>query len=435
MKNESLSKTMFASVQWMLFMLMGSIVIPVSVASTYGLQGVEITYFVSRALFVLGIAGILQVTIGHRLPIQEGPAGVWWGVFILYATLGIEMFGSADNTLRVLSFCFIVSGIIFIALALLGLIDKIAKFFTPTVMGAYLVLLVLQLSGSFFKGMAGVSGASPINPLMLLLSLITVACAFIFAKIKVVSRYATMCSIVVGWVLFIIFGLAQPILPSESIVALPKLAPFGMPIIDASMALNAVFLTLLLLSNLLASISAMQIVFKNMNEEIPENAMTRAGVASGIIHILAGAFGALGSVPISGSAAFVSSTKNTSRKSFIIGNVLIILISLSPVITSFFASLPVAVGYAVLVPTFGFGTLGIALNQLDRAENKQARNMAVGVSWFIGIAIMFFPATAFAGLNPLIRTILSNGLIVGAVLAVAVEQFILSRERKASTPN
>ncbi len=432
MKDESFVKIAFASVQWMLFMLMGSIVIPISVASAYGLEGVEITAFVSRALFVLGIAGILQVTIGHRLPIQEGPAGVWWGVFLLYATLGVELFGSPDNTLRVLSFCFIVSGLIFIVLAMLGLIDKIAKLFTPTVMGSYLVLLVLQLCGSFFKAMAGVSGASPINPLMLCLSLITVACAFIFAKIKVTARYATMCSIAVGWILFLVFGLAQPVLPAEQIFALPQIMPFGMPILDLSMAVNAFFLTFLLLSNLLASISAMSVVYKNLGEEVPEKAMAKAGVASGIIHILAGAFGALGSVPISGSAAYVSSTKNTNKKTFIIGNILIILISLSPVITSFFAALPVAVGYAVLVPTFGFGTIGIALSQLDRAENKQARNMAVGVSWFIGIAIMFFPATAFAAMNPLGRTILSNGLIVGAVLAVCVEQFILSRERKAA---
>lgn len=432
MKNESIAKTMFASVQWMLFMLMGSIVIPISVASIYGLEGVEITYFVSRTLFVLGIAGILQATIGHRLPIQEGPAGVWWGVFILYATLGVEMFGSSMETLRVLSFCFIASGVIFILLAVFGLIDKIAKLFTPTVMGAYLVLLVLQLSGSFFKEMAGVSGTSPINPLMLTLSLITVACAFIFAKIKVTRRYATMCSIVVGWGLFIIFGLSGPMLPSESVVALPKLMPYGMPVFDISMAINAFFLTFLLLSNLLASISAMQIVYKNENVEIPPDAMRRAGVASGIIHILAGGYSAMGSVPISGSAAFVSSTKNTSRKPFIIGNILIILISLSPLITSVFASIPVAVGYAVLVPTFGFGTLGIALTQLDRAENKNIRNMAVGVSWFIGIAIMFFPASAFVGLNPLMRTIFSNGLIVGAILAVAVEQAMLYAERKAN---
>ncbi len=426
---DNTTKTILGSLQWMLFILMGSIVIPVAIASSYGLEGVAVTDFVARTLFVLGIAGILQAVIGHRLPIQEGPAGVWWGVFTLYATLGIEMFGSADATLRVLSFCFLASGILFIILAMLGLIDKISKLFTPTVMGAYLILLVLQLSGTFLKGMAGVSATSPIDPLVLTLSIITVALAFILGKIKALGSYATMCSIILGWILFAVFGCAPQIMPTDSVFALPTFMPFGFPTFDLSMAINAVFLTFLLLSNLLASISAMQTVFKNMNEEIPPDAMRRAGVTSGIIHLLAGSFGAIGSVPISGSAAFVSSTKNPSKKPFIIGNILIIIISLSPIITSFFAALPVAVGFAALVPTFGFGTIGIALNQLDRAENKEIRNKAVGVSLFIGIGIMFFPSAAFVELNPLIRTILSNGLIVGAILAVSVEQYMLGKTK------
>ncbi len=421
-------KTFFSSLQWMLFILMGSIVIPVAVAGAYGLEGAALMGFVSRALFVLGVAGILQAVFGHRLPIQEGPAGVWWGVFTLYATLGVELYGSPDTTLRVLSLCFFVSGILFVILSVTGLVDKIAGLFTPTVMGAYLVLLVVQLSGTFLKGMAGVSGTAPINPLMLILALATVAMAFLFGKIKALGSYATMCSIVVGWILFAIFGLAPEVHKVDSLVQLPALLPFGMPEFDLSMAVNAIFLTFLLLSNLLASINAMKQVFIAFEEEVPPQAMRRAGIMSGIIHLLAGAFGAIGSVPISGSAAFVSSTKTTSQKPFIIGNVMIILISFSPLITSFFAALPVAVGYAALVPTFGFGTIGIALSQLDRAEDKKVRNMAVGVSWFIGIAIMFFPASSFAELYPLVRTILSNGLIIGAILAVGVEQFMIRKK-------
>lgn len=425
-------KTFFSSLQWMLFILMGSIVIPVAVAGAYGLEGSELMGFVSRALFVLGVAGILQASLGHRLPIQEGPAGVWWGVFTLYSTLGIELYGSANATLRVLSLCFFVSGVLFVILSVTGLVDKISKLFTPTVMGAYLVLLVVQLSGTFLKGMAGVTGSSPINPLMLVLALATVGLAFLFGKIKALGSYATMCSIVVGWILFVIFGLAPSVYKADAVIQLPKILPFGTPEPELAMGVNAVFLTFLLLSNLLASINAMKLVFVSLGEPVPDQAMRRAGVISGVLHLLTGVFGAIGPVPISGSAAFVSSTKNTSRKPFIIGNVLIILISFSPLITSFFAALPVAVGYAALVPTFGFGTIGIALNQLDKAEDKQIRNMVVGVSWFIGIAIMYFPASSFANLYPLVRTILSNGLIIGALLAVGVEQFMMSRKKSVS---
>lgn len=424
-------KTVFSGLQWMLFILMGSIVIPIAVASSYGLSGGEVMDFVSRALFVLGIAGILQALIGHRLPIQEGPAGVWWGVFTLYSTLGIQLFGSQIATLRVLSFCFIVSGTLFILLAVFGLIDKISKLFTPTVMGAYMVLLVVQLSGTFLKGMAGINGTSPINPVVLVLSIVTVLLAYLFAKIKAIGTYATLFSIIAGWILFAIFGQAQPVQKMTEIIKLPKPFAFGMPIADANMIVSAICLTFLLLTNLLVSITAVQVVFKGLGEPYDENCMKKAGIASGIIHILAGVFSAIGSVPISGSAAFISQTKNTDKKPFIIGNILIVLISLSPVITSFFAALPVAVGYAALVPTFGIGTIGIAINQMEKAEDKAVRNLAVGVSWFVGIGVMFFAGSAFDGLNPLIRTIISNGLIVGAVAAVLVEQGMLwSRRRR-----
>jgi xanthine/uracil permease len=410
---------------------MGSIVVPIAVATSFGLDNVEIMNFVARALFVLGIAGILQVTIGHRLPIQEGPAGVWWGVFTLYSTIGIELYGSQKETLRALSFCFLVSGVLFIVLALLGLIDKIAKLFTPTVMGAYLVLMVVQLSGTFLKGMAGVNGSSPINPLMFLLSIITIILAYVFAKIKALGAYSTLCSILVGWALFAIFGQAQPIQHTDQFFKLPEIFVFGMPKFDSSMVLSGIFLTFLLTTNLLASISAVQIVFKNFNQPYDEKSMKKASIASGIIHILAGTFSAIGSVPISGSAAFISQTKNTDKKPFIIGNFLIILISLSPFFTAVFAALPVAVGYAALVPTFGIGTIGIAINQLDTAKDKAARNLVVGASWFVGMGLMFFPSTAYAGLNPLLRTIVSNGLIIGAIVAVVLDQMLTRRKAAA----
>ena len=69
-------KNLLAALQWTLFILMGSIVIPIAIASTYGLDQASSIAFISRTLFVLEIAGILQALFGHRLTINEGPAGV-----------------------------------------------------------------------------------------------------------------------------------------------------------------------------------------------------------------------------------------------------------------------------------------------------------------------------------------------------------------------
>lgn len=77
-------RVLFSSLQWALFILMSSVIVPIAIASSYGLDTISTVEFVQRTLFVLGLAGILQTLFGHHLPIQEGPAGLWWGVFFLY---------------------------------------------------------------------------------------------------------------------------------------------------------------------------------------------------------------------------------------------------------------------------------------------------------------------------------------------------------------
>ncbi len=423
-----------ASFQWMLFILMGSIVIPVAVGSTYGLTGDVLVTFVSRTLFVLGVAGIIQVFWGHKMPIIEGPAGVWWAVFVLYLGIGGAMFGpgNEDNveTLRVLGFCFILSGFVFILFAYLGWIEKIAKLFTPTIIGVYLLLMVVQLSGTFVKGMMGVNApGDTVDLLVMFLSIITVASAFYVKRFKSVAAYSTLISIAVGWALFIIFGKGNPVVPTETYFQLPELFPFGMPRIEIGMVLNVVLLTVLLITNLMASVKAVQITLETFNIQ-PENRLKETGIVSGLIHIMAGAFGAIGPVPISGSAAFIAQTRITEKLPFILGNVLIIAISLSPKVTALFAALPTAVGFAALVPTFGFGTIIIAKNQLALAKYPDIRNFVAAAAWFIGIGIMFMPSTAFANMSALTVSILSNGLIVGTAFAIILERSMLKKREQ-----
>lgn len=425
-----------ASFQWMLFILMGSIVIPVAVGSTYGLTGDVLVTFVSRTLFVLGVAGIVQIFWGHKMPIIEGPAGVWWAVFVLYLGIGVAMFGpnNEDNieTLRVLGFCFILSGVVFILFAYLGLIEKISKLFTPTIIGVYLFLMVVQLSGTFIKGMMGVnSDGDSVDLVVMLLSIITVASAFYVKRFKSIAAYSTLISIAVGWGLFIIFGKGNAIVPTDGYFQLPELFPFGAPRIELGMVVNVILLTILLITNLMASVKAVQVTLESFNIK-RENRLKQTGIISGLIHMMAGAFGAIGPVPISGSAAFIAQTKITEKLPFILGNLLIIAISLSPKVTALFAALPTAVGFAALVPTFGFGTIIIAKNQLALAENPDIRNFVAASAWFIGIGIMFMPSSAFGHLSPLMVSLLSNGLIVGTAFAIIVERVLLYQEKSRS---
>lgn len=71
--------------------------------------------FNAAYVFVVGISSFLQGWIGHRLPIADGPAGSWVGVFtvLAYATAGQDQLHS---TLQILELGMIISGVILIGL-------------------------------------------------------------------------------------------------------------------------------------------------------------------------------------------------------------------------------------------------------------------------------------------------------------------------------
>ncbi|WP_018764882.1 purine/pyrimidine permease [Bacillus sp. 105MF] len=426
-------KTFLSALQWALFILAGSLIVPISVAASYGLESAEAIAFVQRTLFVLGFAGLLQAIFGHRLPIQEGPAGLWWGIFSLYASLGVVLFGSNNETLRVLQYAFLLSGIICIILSIFGLIDKLVRYFTPTVIGTYLFLLVAQLSGSFLKGMFGLDGQhTEVQANVFILSLIVILLSFFIMKLPIIGQYSVLFSIVFGWILFACFGLSNPVTPVTDIIRLPSLFVFGLPRIEWNMAITVVFVTLLLLTNMLASIRVVQKVVSKYEEGAVQNRFKHAGIITGINQLLGGLFSAIGPVAISGSAGFIATTNIYKRLPFLLGSSFIIVISIFPKITSFFAAIPVAVGYAAIYPVFA-SMIGLAFREYDTVENKERLFRVAGLSLFTGIGVMFVPPQAFSTLPPFLASFLSNGLVLGSVMAILLEVlFSRSKEKQPS---
>nr|WP_139209318.1 purine/pyrimidine permease [Paenibacillus sp. OK003] len=51
-------------------------------------------------LITLGIAGFYQGFIGHKFPIHEGPAGLWWSIFTIYANGHLFIFALIDLSIK-----------------------------------------------------------------------------------------------------------------------------------------------------------------------------------------------------------------------------------------------------------------------------------------------------------------------------------------------
>jgi xanthine/uracil permease len=195
---------------------------------------------------------------------------------------------------------------------------------------------------------------------------------------------------------------------------------------------TSVFITFLLITNMLASIRVTGQVLNDLGADNREYRYRASGYTAGINQILGGLFSAIGSVPISGAAGFIATTRITKLLPFIISSLFIIGASFLPQVMSVFAALPAPVGYSVTFVIFA-NMIGIAFSEFDRENDKHRTRAVIGTSLFAGVGSMFVPAEAFSHVPPIMVSILNNGLILGTLIAVITDQFSLARKRKMQT--
>jgi xanthine/uracil permease len=421
-----------SAIQWMAFMIAGAIAAPIAIADLFHLNPVETSAFVQRTIFVLGIAGLLQGIFGHRLPITEGPAGLWWSVFAIYAGFVGSLYSSDIATLKALSGGMIISGIFFFILSAFGIVEKLARLFTPTATFIYLLLLILQLSGSFMKGMLGLTEEEPhIQPLVVLLCFIIIILTFYLGQVKIqwVRQFSIIFGLLIGWFLFIIFGLAPTIPSSHTLISFPRLFHFGKPTFDVGVMTTSLFITILLTTNMIASIRVMEEVLKGT--KIQPISFKKSGFISGLNQILGGVFSAIGSVPISGSAGFVSQTGIKSMKPFIIGAVMVTIVSLLPPLMNIMSALPAPVGYAVTFVIFT-KIIGLALADIEKSTDRQITYTTAGIALLVGVGTMFLPTEATVRLPAFIGSLINNGLVLGTIIAIITEQYLRWQKKRKS---
>ena len=200
---------------------------------------------------------------------------------------------------------------------------------------------------------------------------------------------------------------------------MPEIFVWGLPKFDFGIVLTSVFTSLLLLSNLIASMEVVDRVVEQ-KEKLNYN---RAGFIMGCNQMLSAVFSTVGFVPVSLAAGFIKTTNIREKRPFIIGSALILGISFFPIITMFFASLPTPVGYAAIFIFFQYGRIGF--KRICFSGPTETNLLIIGISLLVGIGSMFVPAEALEELPGFLMTLLNNGLILGVLACIFIEQGIL----------
>src|SRR5699024_7335088 len=120
------------------------------------------------------------------------------------------------------------------------------------------------------------------------------------------------------------------------------------------------------------------------------------------------------------SIGFLKQTSIYERMPFIIGSALFFFMGVFRPIGVFFSTLPLSIGSAVLFVAY----LQLFHSSISFFKQISLNTLNVyrsAIPVFVGAIIMMFPMHYFDSIPTFIRPFLSNGLLVGIVLALILE--------------
>jgi xanthine/uracil permease len=415
------ASTFLAGLQWLFFMFTNTVVIPLSIGAALHLSAAEITASVQRSFIYTGIACLLQAFLGHRYALMEGQSGLWWGVILSLCATAASSGMDLRTAGGALALGILLSGIIIAILAALGIGKLLKRIFTPIVMSVFLILLASQLTLIFFKGMIGLSGSGEVVLFEAGLSMILV---FIVGWLNLkgkglASNFSILIGIIIGWGIHASW-MPTPQQATGSYLSLFTFFPWGPPNMEWGIVITAVLTGLLNTTNTVATLRGAEDLF---GKPTMERQMMRSFVITGFNGVMSGLFGMVPYAPYTSSLGFLQTTRIFTRSAFVVGAVLFMILGLVPSLGTFFSTMPISVGDAVLFVAY-LQLFGSALRNLEGIHFNSKTIYRIAAPTLLGLAIINIPAASFGSLPVYLRPLLSNGLLMGIILAIITENTI-----------
>lgn len=418
-----------ASVQWLFFLFANTVVVPISIGHAFQLSGQEIAAGMQQTFVWTGIACLLQALVGHKYAIMEGPSGVWWGFILNLAASAASMNISLSLLGGSLATGIILAGIVTLLLGVTGRGNRLKEWFTPSVLFVFFLLLSVELTTVFFKGMVGASGNGSIDPAAASVSLavIGVVLCLQIGKSKRLGGFSILIGLAFGWILY---AIVVPDSPQTSVVSSFNfhLFPWGAPRLEPSIVFAAFLVGMINASNIPATLKGADAFF---GTKTPNSRYRATFGVTGAMTVTAGLFGLVPYSPYASSLGFLETTGNANRTPFMIGALLFVTAGIVPAFSALLSHLPLSVGHAVLFAAY-LNLFGAAIRQIEGMAFSASTILRLALPVLTGIAIMNTPAEATASLPTLVRPLIANGMLMGILLSLSLEQAARIRRRKCA---
>lgn len=399
--------------QHVLSMYGGIIAVPLIVGQAAGLAPADIGILIAAALFVGGLATLLQTIglpfFGCQLPLVQGVSFSSVATMVAIVTGGgglPAVFGAVIASAA-------------IGLLIAPVFSRIVRFFPPVVTGTVITTIGLTLMPVAANwAMGGNKKAEDYGSMANLgLAAVTLALVLLLSKVgnATISRLSILLAMVVGTIIAVVTGMADfSKVGNGAIVAFPTPFHLGAPTFEIAAIISMVIVMVVILTETMADILAVGEIIGTKTDSKRIAAGLRADMASSLV---APIFGSFPQSAFAQNVGLVAVTKMKSRYVVAAGGVILVLLGLLPVLGRVVAAVPTAVlGGAGIVL---FGTVAASgIRTLARVEYRNNMNLII-VAASIGFGMIPIAAPTFYDKTPAwFATIFHSGISSAAVMAI-----------------
>lgn len=445
----SFGRGLFLGIQHVLTMFGATVSVPLLLGPAMGFTPDELAILISSVMLASGIATLIQVNFGSRLPIVQGVSFAFLGTF--FAIIGAH----GHDSMPWIAGAILSGALVEMAVGYFGLIGKLKRLITPVVIGPTIALIGLALFGV----------GAPMAGLNWWLSGLVIILAFVFSLImaprnRFFAMFPILLAVVVTYVVALLasqIGMLQPGAPgyvdfgvvgSSPWFRTPTVGngglifPWGLPKFSFAffVAVLAAYLASMIES--FGDYHSISLISRGSTPTEPE--INKGIGAEGIGCFATGLVGGFASTSYTENIALVGLTRIASRYVVNIAGVVLIVIGLFAKFGALVATIPSPIVGGLYCTLFGL-IASVGLSALQKADMNSQRNlMIVGFSFFMGLSVpayfsgvphLGFEAAnlnwgSFQWLANIISTVGSSGMAVAAILGLILDNVIPGSARE-----
>jgi uracil permease len=387
-------------------------------------EGAAVPYL-QKLFLLVALALLVQVYLGHRLPLVLGPATV----------LLVGILASIDAGVGAINASLLAGGLLLAGIAATGLIGHLKRLFTPRVIAVVLMLIAFTLAPTILA--LATDGGGKVPPTQAFLFSITFALALFIANgflRGIWKSTLALWAILLGTPAYIALFGAVPLPPADTpLLALPGdlIAPLAVP---GAGVLGAFLICYLALA--VNDLGSIQSVGGLLRADRMEERVNRGVTVTGLANALAGITGVIGPVNFSLSPGIIAATGCASRLALVPAAVALGLVAASPLVMGYLESIPAPVIGVVLTYVMAAQiAAGLMLGQESRAFGRFEDGLVVGIPLLLGTLVGFLPPEVAIGFPATIRPLIANGFVVGIITVLALEHIVYRRAREQDYPS